>query len=125
MSTSKTDDAPKKVKVKMSFDKFMKLSAILSICSIYGATSAAVQPDGAGWRFFSYHPLLMTLGFVLCMGNGALVKKMGGYTNTKIHVSHKCCHSFCMQCIISPVQFSPDRVISLFWASCWLGEATM
>ena len=31
--------------------------------------NAAVQPAGAGWRFFSYHPFLMVFGFVGMMGS--------------------------------------------------------
>jgi len=46
---------------------------------------AATQPVGAGWRFFSWHPFLMTAGFVGLMGAAAATKKMGGYANTKAH----------------------------------------
>ena len=31
------------------------------------------------------HPFLMTVGFVGFMGVGAVTKKLGGYTNTKLH----------------------------------------
>jgi len=35
-----------------------------------------------GWRFFSYHPLFMTLSFVGLMGSGAVYKKLGvSYTH--------------------------------------------
>jgi len=46
---------------------------------------ASVMPWGAGWRFFSWHPFLMTTGFVGMMGSAAVTKKLGGYTNTKRH----------------------------------------
>lgn len=45
---------------------------------------AAVQPSGAGWRDFSWHPFLMTSGFVGMFGIAAVTKKRGGYTNTKV-----------------------------------------
>lgn len=44
---------------------------------------AGIQPTGK-WRFFSWHPLLMTIGMVGLMGIGAITKKLGGYTNTKV-----------------------------------------
>jgi len=57
----------------------------LTIFALSAGYMAATQPSGAGWRFFSYHPMLMTLGWILCMGNASLVKKLGGYSNTKTH----------------------------------------
>eukprot|EP00591_Stephanopyxis_turris_P002071 CAMPEP_0195523422 /NCGR_PEP_ID=MMETSP0794_2-20130614/22601_1 /TAXON_ID=515487 /ORGANISM="Stephanopyxis turris, Strain CCMP 815" /LENGTH=196 /DNA_ID=CAMNT_0040653423 /DNA_START=163 /DNA_END=753 /DNA_ORIENTATION=+ len=66
-----------------------KLYPFLSIsCAVFGVLAgylAGHQPSGAGWRFFSYHPFLMTIGFITFMGNAALVKKRGGYVNTKRH----------------------------------------
>ena len=46
---------------------------------------AATQPAGAGWRFFSWHPFLMTAGFVGMMGSATVTKKLGGYANTKVN----------------------------------------
>mmetsp|Transcript_15108 Transcript_15108/g.19749 ORF Transcript_15108/g.19749 Transcript_15108/m.19749 type:complete len:191 (+) Transcript_15108:105-677(+) len=46
---------------------------------------SGLQPAGVEWRWFSFHPLLMTMGFVGMMANGIMVKKLGGYVNTKIH----------------------------------------
>lgn len=37
------------------------------------------------WVWFSWHPLFMIVAVVLFAGNAALIKKMGGYENTKIH----------------------------------------
>ncbi len=37
------------------------------------------------WNWFSWHPIAMTLAFVAFAGNAALIKKMGGYDNTKTH----------------------------------------
>eukprot|EP00816_Leptocylindrus_hargravesii_P008414 CAMPEP_0196814382 /NCGR_PEP_ID=MMETSP1362-20130617/42927_1 /TAXON_ID=163516 /ORGANISM="Leptocylindrus danicus, Strain CCMP1856" /LENGTH=190 /DNA_ID=CAMNT_0042190973 /DNA_START=56 /DNA_END=628 /DNA_ORIENTATION=+ len=45
---------------------------------------AGLQPTGE-WRWFSWHPFLMVLAFVGFMGSGSMIKKMGGYTNTKVH----------------------------------------
>jgi hypothetical protein len=50
--------------------------------SVAGGYMAGTQPNGE-WRFFSWHPLLMTIGMVGLMGIGAITKKLGGYTNTK------------------------------------------
>jgi hypothetical protein len=61
----------------------------ITLYASYGGYSAGMQPMGMGWRFFSYHPLLMTSGFVGMMGSAAITKKRGGYTNTKVRVSHK------------------------------------
>ncbi|CAM9482068.1 unnamed protein product [Heterosigma akashiwo] len=46
---------------------------------------AATQPSGAGWRFFSWHPFLMVAGFIGMMGSSVIIKKRGGYSNTKLH----------------------------------------
>lgn len=57
----------------------------ISVFAVVAGVIAGYQPQDAGWRFFSYHPLLMTVGFVGMMGNAVLVKKLGGYKNTKLH----------------------------------------
>jgi hypothetical protein len=45
----------------------------------------STRPHGK-WRSpFSYHPFLMTVGMIGMMGIGAITKKLGGYTNTKMH----------------------------------------
>lgn len=44
---------------------------------------AGIQPTGK-WRFFSWHPFLMTIGMIGVMGISAATKKLGGYTNTKV-----------------------------------------
>ena len=40
---------------------------------------------GRPWRWFSLHPLLMTLAFVAAAGSGILVKRRGGRANTLAH----------------------------------------
>lgn len=37
------------------------------------------------WQWFNYHPLCMLIGFVALAGNAILIKKIGGYENTKLH----------------------------------------
>ncbi len=59
--------------------------ATLIVFSLVVGYIAAVQPTGAGWRYFSWHPFLMVTGFVGMMGTAAATKKLGGYKNTKIH----------------------------------------
>ena len=59
------------------------LVASLLVVSLGNGYMAGTQPAGE-WRFFSWHPFLMTLGRVGFAGIGAVTKKMGGYTNTKV-----------------------------------------
>ena len=112
------------------------LAALISF-SLGGGYMAATQPPGAGWRFFSWHPLLMTIGMVGMAGIGAVTKKLGGYTNTK--VNHHCArfcetlcastvhtnrfslletsclpHSSCMECSVGIPLSSPLRVCIVF-----------
>jgi hypothetical protein len=58
--------------------------AFIAFTAILGYL-AATQPSGAGWRFFSWHPFLMITGFIGMMGSSAIIKKRGGYANTKMH----------------------------------------
>ena len=59
--------------------------AIFAIYSLGVGYYAATRPSGQ-WRSpFSWHPFLMTVGMIGCMGIAAITKKMGGYTNTKNH----------------------------------------
>jgi len=60
------------------------VAAFIAFSTILGYL-AATLPTGAGWRFFSWHPFLMTTGFIGMMGSSAIIKKRGGYANTKLH----------------------------------------
>ena len=61
------------------------LVATFLIYSIGVGYYISTRPKGK-WRSpFSYHPFLMTIGFVGMMGLSAVTKKLGGYTNTKLH----------------------------------------
>jgi hypothetical protein len=55
----------------------------LVVFSLLAGYNAGIQPTGV-WRFFSWHPFLMTCGMVGLAGIGAITKKLGGYTNTKV-----------------------------------------
>lgn len=44
---------------------------------------AALLPGKLVW--FSWHPVVMLTSFVVLAANAALIKKIGGYENTKIH----------------------------------------
>ena len=45
---------------------------------------AGLQPAGAGWRLFSWHPFFMVMGMAGIFGPAFVTKKMGGYDNTKV-----------------------------------------
>mmetsp|Transcript_12053 Transcript_12053/g.14945 ORF Transcript_12053/g.14945 Transcript_12053/m.14945 type:complete len:223 (-) Transcript_12053:1626-2294(-) len=60
------------------------VAAFLLYSTIVGYI-VAVQPAGSGWRYFSWHPFLMVLGFIGMTGTAAVTKKLGGYKNTKLH----------------------------------------
>jgi hypothetical protein len=70
----------------------------LIVFSLCGGYFAGVRPNGE-WRYFSWHPFLMTCGMVGCMGIGAATKKLGGYTNTKVCV--------CVFFLVIPSSHSP------------------
>jgi hypothetical protein len=52
---------------------------------LFGYYAAFKLPGKFAW--FSWHPLFMLLSFITLAGNAALIKKVGGYENTKLHVS--------------------------------------
>ncbi|KAL3809712.1 hypothetical protein ACHAXA_009406 [Cyclostephanos tholiformis] len=52
--------APKMV--PMPDGKYVFLLLLISSHSLFGGYYAATRPEGAGWRFFSWHPMLMMLG---------------------------------------------------------------
>ena len=57
----------------------LALSALLISLGAYGGSLPNLS-----WRLFSYHPLLMCSGIAMFV-SGALLKKLGGYWNTKVH----------------------------------------
>ena len=63
--------------------QFTGLLIALLLVSLGGGYYAGTQPTGE-WRYFSWHPFLMSVGMIGMAGIGAIVKKLGGYTNTKV-----------------------------------------
>lgn len=55
------------------------------VYSIYAGWYASTRPKGKWKSPFSWHPFLMTTGMTGSMGIAAITKKLGGYTNTKLH----------------------------------------
>ena len=43
-------------------NKYLLLLSIIIGHSLLGGYYAATRPEGAGWRFFSWHPFLMMVG---------------------------------------------------------------
>ena len=64
---------------------YQALVISFALFAIIGGTYAGMQPISM-WRFFSWHPLLMTFGMIALPGMGALTKKRLGYSNTKVRV---------------------------------------
>jgi len=53
---------------------------------LYGVLASAYMASLPGkYIWFSWHPAMMIMGFVVLAANAALIKKIGGYENTKIH----------------------------------------
>jgi Eukaryotic cytochrome b561 len=63
---------------------YWAIVAFAFLYSLAGGYYAGIQP-ASQWRYFSWHPVLMTLGMVGFSSVGAVTKKLGGYTNTKSH----------------------------------------
>lgn len=63
--------------------RYNNLLSPLAAYSLLAGVYAAMMPGK--WIWFSYHPFVMMLAFVLLAANATLVKKIGGYENTKIH----------------------------------------
>jgi len=57
------------------------LAAFIAFFIIFGYIVASLS----GWSFFSWHPFLMITGFIGILGSSAIIKKQGGYANTKVH----------------------------------------
>ena len=64
--------------------KYWSLVGALATFALVGGYFAGIEPEGQ-WRYFSWHPFLMTCGMVGVAGISAITKKRGGYANTKMH----------------------------------------
>lgn len=62
---------------------YFALCSCLIVYSIMAGYVAGIQPTNK-FRYFSYHPLLMTCGMIGTMSISAITKKIGGYMNTKV-----------------------------------------
>eukprot|EP01038_Epipyxis_sp_PR26KG_P013444 gene13444-18026_t len=53
----------------------------------YGAISILYLHyiQGSKFTWFSWHPIAMIISFIVLASNAALIKKIGGYENTKLH----------------------------------------
>ena len=51
----------------MSDTKFWITSATLAGVGVLGGAMAGLQPSGAGWRLFSYHPFLVSFALCVCL----------------------------------------------------------
>jgi Eukaryotic cytochrome b561 len=70
---------------KTSSTSYRLLVATFVLYALGVGYFSATRPNGK-WRSpFSWHPFLMTVGMIGCMGIAAVTKKLGGYINTKIH----------------------------------------
>lgn len=85
MQLLSTDNGMVVASFNVSQTKHKLLVSCFIIFTIVQGYMASVMPWGAGWRFFSWHPFLMTTGFIGMIGSAAVTKKLGGYTNTKYH----------------------------------------
>eukprot|EP00527_Entomoneis_sp_CCMP2396_P009473 CAMPEP_0198139248 /NCGR_PEP_ID=MMETSP1443-20131203/2599_1 /TAXON_ID=186043 /ORGANISM="Entomoneis sp., Strain CCMP2396" /LENGTH=199 /DNA_ID=CAMNT_0043801329 /DNA_START=67 /DNA_END=666 /DNA_ORIENTATION=- len=74
----------RKPSFKPSKSQYWFLVTSFVLFGVVAGAYAGMQPMNA-WRFFSWHPFLMTLGAVTLPGIAAVTKKMNGYTNTKLH----------------------------------------
>lgn len=76
-----TDTANSMVDQKRTL--FISLWGPLVLYTLLGALYCALKPGK--WIWFSWHPLAMLVAFVALAGNATLIKKIGGYENTKLH----------------------------------------
>jgi hypothetical protein len=58
---------------------------LIAYSLLAGLYMTTVGKNAGTWVWFSWHPLCMLVGFVAMAGNAALIKKIGGYENTKAH----------------------------------------
>ena len=62
---------------------FDSLKGPILVYTILAAGYVASMPGK--WIWFSWHPLTMIVSFVLLAANATLLKRIGGYNNTKLH----------------------------------------
>lgn len=93
----------------------MAVSVLLVVRWAMGADTSAAMLGGLGFddaRIFNWHPLLMVVGFTLCMGEGIMAYrqfKLGKAGNKKIHVAWHTCGVVCVSLALRAV-FKPHNV---------------
>jgi hypothetical protein len=63
--------APSKKGAPISREVTYVLCAAIAAYALYGGRQAGMLPVGAGWRFFSWHPFLMTASISLSTVNSS------------------------------------------------------
>ena len=82
-TTATNEKAMKSSKPTESSYRLLVLTFL--VYSIFAGWYVSTRPKGK-WRSpFSWHPFLMTMGMTGSMGIATVTKKLGGYTNTKVH----------------------------------------
>ena len=61
----------------LTSDKAMKLKIAFLVYAVGAGYYAATRPNGEWKNPFSWHPFLMTVGMIGCMGIAAVTKKLG------------------------------------------------
>jgi Eukaryotic cytochrome b561 len=62
-----------------------KIGILLSLFALGFGVYASYIKLGYNWIWYSWHPISMIVSFVALGGNAILIKKIGGYENTKRH----------------------------------------
>lgn len=52
---------------------------------LYGIIFSVYIGYSKNWIWFSWHPIFMLISYISIVANATLIKKIGGYENTKIH----------------------------------------
>lgn len=62
-----------------------RVGILLGLFAILSGFYASYVALGYKWIWYSWHPISMISSFVAVAGNAVLIKKIGGYENTKKH----------------------------------------
>lgn len=88
-STIMANNSSNNAMVAVIKQNYYAICSCLILYSIMAGYVAGIQPTDQ-FRYFSYHPLLMTCGMVGTMSIGTITKKIGGYANTKVSSTTIC-----------------------------------
>ena len=62
-----------------------RVGLLLGLFALVSGFYASYIVLGYNWVWYSWHPISMISSFVALAGNAVLIKKIGGYENTKKH----------------------------------------